>query len=311
MRIVDLKIQDIAFGGKGVARDQGKAVFVPFTIEGETASVQITREKKQFSEGEAIEIKERSSHRVEPECPYFGRCGGCSYQHIDYEHQLAIKWRQVCEALQRIGKIKDVPMRPIVPSPLPYGYRNRITVHVEEGVIGFFRRESHRLIDIERCPIAMDQVNDALAQLRAESPKSGHYTLRAAGGPRVFLQANDAVAGALRELIAKMIPDNQKLLIDAYCGAGFFSKRLLQKFERVIGIDWDRFAIDVAKENATDKETYIAGEVENVEAAVSAAKNIDPAADVGRRICGRHGRLYIYRGSSCRRPERRCAKGHL
>ena len=263
MRVIDLTIQDIAFGGKGVGREQGKAVFVSYTIEGELVSVEIVREKKQFAEAELVEVKQSSPHRVHPQCPYFGRCGGCAYQHISYEHQLAIKWQQVRDALQRIGKLKDVPMRPIIPSPRQYAYRNRITVHAQDGVIGFFRRDSHRLIDVERCPISRDEVNHALAELREQSRvRDGHYTLRAASERRVFSQTNDAVADALRDLIADLVPPNQELLIDAYCGAGFFAKALLDKFERVIGIDWDRFAIAAAKESATAKETYIAGDVE-------------------------------------------------
>jgi len=261
MRVVDLKIEDIAFGGKGVGREQGKAVFVPYTIEGEVVSAEIVREKKQFTEAELVEVKQSSPDRVEPKCPYFGRCGGCAYQHISYEHQLAIKWRQVRDALERIGKLKDVPMRPIIPSPEQYGYRNRITVHAQDGVIGFFRRASHRLIDIEHCPISSDEVNRALTELRKQNPRDGHYTLRASANARVFLQTNDAVARALRDLVVDLIPPNQQLLIDAYCGAGFFAKALLEKFERVIGIDWDRFAIAAAKENAKEKETYIAGDV--------------------------------------------------
>jgi 23S rRNA (uracil1939-C5)-methyltransferase len=79
----------------------------------------------------------------------------------------------------------------------------------------------------------------------------------------VFSQINDEVAQALRELIVDLVPPNQELLIDAYCGAGFFAKALLDKFERVIGIDWDRFAIAAAKENASEKETYIAGDMES------------------------------------------------
>lgn len=138
MRLCDLRIEDVAFGGKGVAREQRKVVFVPYTIEGEMVSAEIVREKKQFAEAELVEVKQSSPDRVAPECPYFGRCGGCAYQHIDYQHQLAIKWRQVREALQRIGKLKDVPMRLIVPSPTQYAYRNRITVHVQDDVIGFF-----------------------------------------------------------------------------------------------------------------------------------------------------------------------------
>jgi tRNA/tmRNA/rRNA uracil-C5-methylase (TrmA/RlmC/RlmD family) len=262
LRTVELTIHDIAFGGKGVGRDNGKAVFVPFTIEGETILAEIVREKKQFAEGELVEIREDSPHRVSPPCPYFGRCGGCAYQHIDYDHQLALKWRQVRDILQRIGKINAPPMRPIIPSPLAYAYRNRITVHAEGGIIGFFRRDSHRLIDIERCPISMDEVNDALTALRRRQIPDGHYTLRAEAGPRIFAQANDAVAASLADLIAQMVPNRSELLIDAYCGAGFFAKRLLDKFDRVIGIDWDRFAIAEAKKNATAKETYIAGEVD-------------------------------------------------
>ena len=264
MRIVDLKVKDIAFGGKGVAREQGKAVFIPYTIEGELVSAEIAREKRQFAEADLVEVKESSPNRVAPQCPYFGRCGGCAYQHIDYEHQLAIKWRQLRDALQRIGKLKDVPMRPIVPSPRQYAYRNRITVHALDGVIGFFRRDSHRLIDVECCPISREEVNRALAELREQKHvRDGHYTLRSASQPRVFSQVNDEVAQALRDLIVDLVPPNQELLIDAYCGAGFFAKTLLDKFERVIGIDWDRFAIAAAKQNATEKETYIAGDVES------------------------------------------------
>ena len=264
MRVVDLKIEDIAFGGKGVGRDQGKAVFVPYTIDHELVSAEIVREKKQFAEAELIEVKESSPDRVTPQCPYFGRCGGCSYQHINYEHQLAIKWRQVRDALQRIGKLKEIPMRPIIPSPRHYAYRNRITVHAKDGLIGFFRRDSHRLVDIEHCPISQEEVNCSLAELRAQSHvPDGHYTLRVASEPRVFSQTNDAVASALRDLIVDLTPPNQELLIDAYCGAGFLARALLDKFDRVIGIDWDKFAISVAKKNATEKETYIAGAVED------------------------------------------------
>jgi 23S rRNA (uracil1939-C5)-methyltransferase len=262
LRTVDLKIEDIAFGGKGVARDDGKAVFIPFTIDGELVSAKITREKKQFAEAEIVDLRERSPHRVEPPCPYFGHCGGCAYQHVDYAHQLEIKSRQVRDVLQRIGKLKDIPMRPMIPSPLEYAYRNRVTVHAENGVIGYFRRDSHRLIDVERCPIAMDEVNRELAELRSQRVRDGHYTLRARSGPRVFLQTNDGVANALRDLIVEQMPANHDLLIDAFCGAGFFAKALVDKFERIVGIDWDRFAIAAANENAGTKETYIAGDVE-------------------------------------------------
>ena len=262
LRTVDLKITDVAFGGKGVARENGKAVFIPFTIERELVSAKITREKKQFAEAEVVDLRQRSPHRVDPPCPYFGRCGGCAYQHIDYAHQLEIKTRQVRDVLKRIGKLDEVPMRPIIASPLPYAYRNRVTVHAANGVIGYFQRESNRLIDVEHCSIAMEEVNRELADLRSHDVPDGHYTLRARSGPRVFSQTNDGVANALRDLIVQLMLSNQELLVDAFCGAGFFAKALIGKFQRIVGIDWDRFAIAAAKEDATEKETYIAGDIE-------------------------------------------------
>jgi 23S rRNA (uracil1939-C5)-methyltransferase len=261
MRTVELTIQDIAFGGKGVARDSGKAVFVPYTIEGERISARIVREKKQFAEGELFEVVELSPDRTKPECPYFGRCGGCSYQHMSYAHQLEVKAKQVEQAMRRIARLPDPPMRPIVASPLPYGYRNRITVHVQDNVVGFYRRDVHELMDIAECPIAMPEVNQALAELRASRPRDGHYSLRAHSGPRVFAQTNDAVADALADFIATIVGDGNALLIDAFCGAGFFAKRLGSRFERVMGIDWDRFAIDAARKDAQPNETYVAGDV--------------------------------------------------
>jgi 23S rRNA (uracil1939-C5)-methyltransferase len=260
-REIELTIEDIAFGGKGVGRVDGKAVFVSFVIEDEHVAAQVVREKKSFAQAELVRLIHPSPHRTTPRCPYFGRCGGCSYQHMTYAHQLGWKTRQVQQALQRIGKFRDPPLHPIVPSPLDYEYRNRITVHVDRGIVGFFRHDGHRLIDIEHCPISLPEVNKGLNELRARRPRDGHYTLRARIEPRVFGQTNDPVALLLADKIAELIPPNDSLLIDAYCGAGFFSKRLRGKFPRIIGLDWDIHAIAAAQADASNIETYIAGDV--------------------------------------------------
>jgi tRNA/tmRNA/rRNA uracil-C5-methylase (TrmA/RlmC/RlmD family) len=278
VRTVELTIQDVAFGGKGVARDAGKAVFIPFTIDGERIAARIVREKKQFAEAELVGVLDPSPERAQSQCPYFGRCGGCSYQHINYEHQLALKARQVEQAMRRIAKMPAPPMRPIVPSPLPYGYRNRITVHAQDDVVGFYRRDVHELMDIAECPISMPEVNKALADLRATRPHDGHYSLRAHSGPRVFAQTNDAVGDAIANFIASILTGEEGLLIDAFCGAGFFTKRLAPKFEHIIGIDWDRFAIDAARKDARPNETYIAGDVA-VELAKASRSGDFPVAD--------------------------------
>jgi tRNA/tmRNA/rRNA uracil-C5-methylase (TrmA/RlmC/RlmD family) len=262
MAAIELQIDDVAFGGKGVGRSNGKAVFVPYTIDGERVAAEIVREKKQLSEAELRAVLEPSPCRVQPQCPYFGRCGGCAYQHISYEHQLAIKAKQVEQTLRRIARLEDVPMQPIVPSPATYEYRNRVTVHVEQGVTGYYRRDAHRLVDVERCPIAQPEVNRALRELRAQRPRDGHYTLRAHAGPRVFEQTNDAVAAALAQHVSEIFETGGKLLIDAFCGYGFFAHRLADRFERVIGIEWDRYAVAAARESAAANETYIGGDVD-------------------------------------------------
>jgi 23S rRNA (uracil1939-C5)-methyltransferase len=261
MRAVELQIDDVAFGGKGVGRHDGKAVFVPFTIDGERVSAEIVREKKQLAEAELRDVLQASDRRVEPRCPYFGRCGGCAYQHISYEHQLVVKARQVEQTLRRIARLAEVPMQRIVPSPAPYEYRNRVTVHAEAGVIGYYRYDAHRLIDVKRCPIAAPEVNHALAALRARKPRDGHHTLRAHAGARVFEQTNDAVADALAGHVSGLFSPGGKLLVDAYCGSGFFAKRLVDQFERVIGLEWDRYSVAAAQETASARETYIAGDV--------------------------------------------------
>ena len=119
--MISLHIQDVAFGGKGVARHEGKVVFVPFVIPGEVVTGKVLREKKKFAEAELVSIETPSPDRVEPPCPYFGRCGGCAYQHMTYERQLALKSAQVEQTLRRVGRLAEVPMRPIVSAPQPYG----------------------------------------------------------------------------------------------------------------------------------------------------------------------------------------------
>src|SRR5205814_517344 len=97
-----------------------------------------------------------------------------------------------------------------------------------------------------------------LLELRGSRPRDGHYSLRAGPGLRVFTQANDAVASAMLDLVDRLLASASGTLIDAYCGGGFFSKRLRGRFGKVIGIDWDRHAIAVAREDANENEVYVA-----------------------------------------------------
>ncbi len=260
-RPLTLTISDLAFGGKGVARHEGKVFFVPFTIPGETVTVRVTREKKKFAEAELLSVEAPSPDRVEPGCPYFGHCGGCAYQHLAYPAQLAAKASQVEQTLRRVGRLEHVPMHPIVASPKDYAYRNRIRVHVAGGRAGFYAQGSNELIDIAVCPIAEPGVNEALTGLRAAFVRDGDYVLRARERGPYFEQTNDAVAAALLELVRGSVRRGQALLFDGYCGAGFFARHLADLFENVIGIEANAFAIEQARKVALPHERYITGDV--------------------------------------------------
>ena len=249
-------------------------MFVPFVAAGETVRVEIVREHRSYLEARLLTIEEPSPRRVTPPCPYFERCGGCSYQHLDADEQRDTKRRQVESVLRRIGKLEDATVEPTVPSPHDYGYRNRITVHARDGGVGFFGHDEggrRALIDIAQCPIAEPPVNAALARFRANPRRrEGHCTLRAdtdhGGG---FAQTND---GAARELLAlvtrRLFPGEaadgaspSRHLIDAYCGAGFFARGLSARFERVVGLEWDRRAVAQARRHAAPHEQYLDGDV--------------------------------------------------
>lgn len=288
-RTENLRIGDVAFGGRGVGRREsdGRVVFVPFVLAGELVRVQILREHRSYLEARPLAILEPSPQRVTPRCPYFGRCGGCSYQHAADAEQRAIKERQVGEALRRVGKLEPAPgvLRPLIPSPEVYAYRNRITVHAAGDRVGYFshpesgpggRRE---LLDITHCPIAEPAVNEALAEFRGRhrrhpDPRDGHFTLRAAGrrDRRFFLQTNDGAATRLLDLVRGLLAGAPRAhLVDAYCGAGFFARALAGDFARVTGLEWDRHAVAAAREGAAAHESYLAGDVAELLAGALAA----------------------------------------
>jgi 23S rRNA (uracil1939-C5)-methyltransferase len=258
--LLPLEIHDVAFGGKGVARHNGKVYFVPFTIPGEKVSARVVRQKKNFGEAELSAVEMASPDRVAPPCPYFGECGGCSYQHIAYARQLQIKAAQVEQTLRRVGRMEKVPMRPIIGAPRPYGYRNRIRVHSEGGVTGFFAYDARVLVDIEQCALAVPEVNRALRRLRETPVREGDYSLRAPGGGPYFEQTNPEVAALLIETIRASVR-GKGVLVDAYCGAGLFARALADRFEKVVGIEESVAAVESARRSAQPHESYIAGEV--------------------------------------------------
>jgi tRNA/tmRNA/rRNA uracil-C5-methylase (TrmA/RlmC/RlmD family) len=259
--VIRFPIHDIAFGGKGVGRAEGLAVFVPFVIDGEEVTARLTRKKKKFAEADLVSVEQASPDRVEPRCPYFGACGGCAYQHIRYERQVEIKSAQVEQTLRRLGRLQEVPMLPAIASPREYGYRNRIRVHSEGGLIGFYKGDGHDLVDIAECPIAAPAVNEQLAALRRGLVRDGDYVLSSQGKGEYFVQTNDGVAAALMEHVGGLVSASSSTLIDAYSGAGFFARGLASRFDRVIGIEENERAVEYARRMAGPNESYVAGDV--------------------------------------------------
>ena len=249
------------------------AVFVPFSIEGEHVLAHIEKRRKKSAEARLLKVLRPSPIRIDAPCQYFGLCGGCSYQHMEYNAQLATKARQVEQILRRIGKIKVVPMKEIVPSPNQYGYRNRIRVHVKNGRVGFYAHRSHDLVEIESCAIAADAVNARLSKFRSKSLADGDYALAIEKEVRYFAQINDSVAQATVGIVKSHIRSPSCVLVDAYCGAGYFSRGLLDGVERVIGIERNEAAVDFARQSATKKETYVSARVEEALENILAKEN--------------------------------------
>src|SRR5580765_953268 len=172
--VLDLTIDDLAFGGEGVGRVQGYVLFVRGAVPGDRLRVRIVEARSRFGRA-AIESLERPSpDRVEAPCAYFGRCGGCRLQHLSYTAQLRFKEKQVRDCLERIGGLGEFEMRPILAAPDPYGYRNKMEFTVVPGgngpEIGLHQADRYDVVlDIERCHLQSETMNTLLGELRAQS----------------------------------------------------------------------------------------------------------------------------------------------
>jgi len=148
-----VEIEKATYGGAFLARLEGKAVFVPLTLPGEQARVRITQSRQGYAAGEVEEIMRAAPERIAPACPHFGSCGGCHYQHTDYENQLAFKQAILRETLERGGV--RVPPEIAVLRGEPWHYRNRIRLAFDSaGQVGYRGRNSHAVVPVRECPIA-------------------------------------------------------------------------------------------------------------------------------------------------------------
>ena len=278
---ISLTIGDIAFGGEGVGRVNDLVVFVPFVLVGETIEAEIIELKKNFARAKLLKVKKASPQRVQALCDYFGKCGGCQYQHIAYEEQLRIKQKQVADLFERLGKIPREVVAPVIGCPSPYGYRNRIMVRSQWNKpeqklnIGFVRGDCGLVEDIEHCVISEPAINEQIQHVRAHPPPKGgiKVVLRVQPEgwelpPDSFFQNNFFMLPALVETARGfLMAGGAKHLVDLYCGVGFFGIELADSVETFTGVEYDRRAIQAAERNASSRKIkngrFMAAKVED------------------------------------------------
>ena len=283
-----LKIEEIAFGGYGIAKKNGYVVFVPYSIPGEEVKIQIKETKKDYAIGEIINIIKPSSQRKEPECRYFGKCKGCSYQHIKYEEELKIKTKQISQIFKQIGKMENPPVKNIISANSPNFYRNKVRLRYkkikQKHLFGFINNEEKRTIDIEECKIASPLINNKIKEIRNDKFKIfsekniRSYNLSIVeDGTKVittfepethlkvkvlenvfnyslnsFFQVNRTIFKDLFDFISDAIDSfslQKKTLWDLYCGVGFFGIILHNKFEEVFFVEQNKISFEFLKKN--------------------------------------------------------------
>jgi tRNA/tmRNA/rRNA uracil-C5-methylase (TrmA/RlmC/RlmD family) len=275
-------ISDIAFGGEGVARIDDFVVFVPFVALGESVEVELTEVKKRFGRAKLLRVITPSPDRVDPLCQYFGDCGGCQYQHIAYETQLAIKHKQIRDLFQRMAELDPNVVQPVVPCPQPYGYRNRIMIRsqwdkTKQGLnIGFIRADNRLVVDIQECKISEPEISRQIQHVRENPPPKGGIKVVLRIAPEGWVVPRDSFFQNNFFLLPKLVEgvrdsirsSGVKFLIDVYCGVGFFALETADLVERFTGVELDRPAIQAARQNARNRKIengeFVDGRAEDI-----------------------------------------------
>ncbi|MBE6416126.1 MAG: class I SAM-dependent RNA methyltransferase [Akkermansiaceae bacterium] len=283
---IELTIDNLSNQGHGVGRVDGWVVFVPYTLPGERVRARIYRNEKNCSMADLVEVLIPSPQRVQPLCPVYGYCGGCQYQHLEYQAQLEWKTAQVADLL-RLQAGLELPVQPAIASPQIYGYRSKITPHFHKpkdakvGNIGFLRVGSRsEVCDVKQCPIAMGELNEALPVVRkavhqaaAQYKRGATLLMRVSEGSVItnnnavctekvgsltfnflagdFFQNNPYILPAFTGYVARQAcAEGARYLVDAYCGSGLFALTLAPHFEKVLGVEVSETSADWARANA-------------------------------------------------------------
>jgi 23S rRNA (uracil1939-C5)-methyltransferase len=176
--LVEIEIADLSSSGDGVGRVGEYVVFVPDTVPGDRASVRLVQVKQHYAHGKLHQLLQPSPHRIRPRCIVADKCGGCQWQHVSDAYQQVAKRQQVIQALERIGGFSQPPVAPLLALDSTLGYRNKVTYpfglstmgHVQAG---YYRRHSHRLINLNQCPVQDSRLNPLLAEIKRDIEQQG------------------------------------------------------------------------------------------------------------------------------------------
>jgi 23S rRNA (uracil1939-C5)-methyltransferase len=170
----------MAHGGDALARHEGKVIFVPYALPGEELLVELTEERTKYSRARPVQVLSPSPDRVEPRCPHFGTCGGCHWQHITYERQLALREEVLRSQFKRIAHLPGVPVQPTIGASDPWCYRNHVQLHLdEEGKLGFMGIDGRSVIPIRECHIMHPLLWQTFSGLDIDFPDLERISLRA------------------------------------------------------------------------------------------------------------------------------------
>jgi len=281
--IVEVKITKIVPNGYGLGFADGLTVFVALAAAGDDLRVKLNQIKGKTAFAEIVEIITPSEERIAPPCVYFGKCGGCDFQQMNYAAQLDAKVGIIRDCLVRIGKINYEREIEVIASPKPFEYRARAAWHADTSKknIGYFRRNSHNVIDIESCPILTEELQKTLSDLREsiewESFWAKKVEIEAANanqqvsiysneiiepteeisftahGEQYFYNAQSFFQGnpfLIENLLTTAINNaSGGLALDLYCGVGLFTLPLARKFGKVVGVETGEKAVEFANKN--------------------------------------------------------------
>lgn len=257
--VVAVRIDSLAAGGEGVGRVSGRAVFVPLSTPGDRIRARLTHVYSRYLRAEIVELVEAGPARRAVECPYFGRCGGCSWLHVDDAVQSEARVRIVLDALRRIAGLAGLPPVQHIPSPRTLGYRSRVRVAYAAGSVGFRARRSHQLVDVKRCLVLDEATQDALSGFRSrvthgrgETEIRGYEDQVHIRGRMLnvsrgsFFQANRSLWDDWQR-VAAAVCGSGGLGIELYAGVGFLTVELVQRFQRLVAVERSRAVHDARR----------------------------------------------------------------